>query len=259
MRNPKRFTGPERAEIWDRIAAGESIPKIAASFHRYPSAIRSLLRQTGGVRPPVCTRSKRALSLDEREEVSRGLAAGESLRSIAARPGRAPSTVSREVNRSGGPKHYRANSAVRRAMRKARRPKAAKAAQRPRLRRAVEQKLEGKWSPKQISRWLAGDYPDDPEMRVSHETIYLSFYVHCRGALRKELHQALRTGRALRRPKAQLPTGRGIIPDMVLISDRPAEVEDRAVPGHWEGDSSWGQARPPSAPWSSAPPATCCS
>jgi IS30 family transposase len=171
------------------------------------------------------------------------LAAGESLRSIADRLGRAPSSVSREVNRNGGPRHYRAYAADRRALRKARRPKTAKLAECPRLRLVVERKLDRKWSPKQISQWLAGHYPDDPEMRVSHETIYLSLYVQGRGALRKELHQALRPGRALRRPKGQLPTGRGVIPNMVLISERPAEVEDRAVPGHWEGDLIMGTGK----------------
>jgi transposase, IS30 family len=236
MRDPRKFTGDERAEIWDRIRAGESIPTIAESFGRYPSAVRKLLMATGGVRPRERHRSERNLSLDEREEISRGLATGSSLRSIAARLGRAPSTVSKEVLRNGGVGAYRACPADRRADRQARRPKTPKLARCPKLRRQVEAKLELEWSPVQISRWLAIEHAHDPEMRVSHETIYLSLYVQGRGALRKELHQALRTGRAMRRPKRRLPTGRGVIPNMVMISERPAEVEDRAVPGHWEGD-----------------------
>jgi IS30 family transposase len=243
MRDPRRFTGDERAEIWDRIRTGESTPSIAASFSRYPSAIRKLLMATGGVRPGERHRSERNLSLDEREEISRGLATGSSLRSIAARLGRAPSTVSREVLRNGGVGVYRASPADRRADRQARRPQTAKLARCPRLRHRVEAKLELEWSPMQISRWLAIEHAQDPEMRVSHETIYLSLYVQGRGALRKELHQALRTGRALRRPKRQLPSGRGVIPNMVMISERPAEVEDRAVPGHWEGDLILGSAK----------------
>ena len=236
MRKPRPFTRAERIEIWDRLAAGETTTLIAADLGRFPSAIRSLQRSTGGVRPAERIRSDRVLSLQEREEISRGLAAGQSLRRIADRLGRAPSTVSREVARNGGRQRYRACEADRRAFRRARRPKVAKLARCRRLRRAVETKLELKWSPAQISQWLAGRYPNDPEMRVSHETIYMSLYVQGRGALRTELHQALRTGRALRRPKHRVTAGQGHIPGMVLISERPAEVEDRAVPGHWEGD-----------------------
>jgi IS30 family transposase len=153
---------------------------------------------------------------------------------------------------------YRACPADRRADRKARRPKAAKLALCPKLRRLVEAKLELEWSPVQISKWLAIEHAHDPEIQVSHETIYLSLYVQGRGALRKELHQALRTGRALRRPKRKLPSGRGVIPNMVMISERPAEVEDRAVPGHWEGDLIMGPPRLVSGPSSSARPATSC-
>lgn len=245
MRKPKPFTAAERAEIWDRLAAGETTTVIGAALDRFPSAIRSLQRTTGGVRPLERSRSERALSLAEREEISRGLAAGQSLRAIATRLGRAPSTVSREVARNGGAQHYRACEADRRAFRRARRPKVAKLARCRRLRRAVESKLERKWSPMQISQWLAGHYPNDPEMRVSHETIYMSLYVQGRGALRSELHQALRTGRALRRSKNRAGAGtkQGHIPGMVLISERPAEVEDRAVPGHWEGDLIMGTGK----------------
>jgi IS30 family transposase len=242
MRDSLKFSGVERAQIWDRIAAGETIRSTAKSLETNHTAVRRLLGRTGGVRPPERRRSEHNLSLDEREEISRGLAASKSLQAIAARLGRPPSTVSREVRRNGGVDNYRACAADRRADQQARRPKVAKLARCPRLRRVVEARLDRRWSPQQISRWLAGHYPDDPEMRVSHETIYLSLYVQGRGALRKELHRALRTGRALRRPKAQLPTGRGHLRNMVLISERPAEVEDRAVPGHWEGDLIMGRA-----------------
>jgi IS30 family transposase len=183
------------------------------------------------------------LSLREREEISRGLAAGESLRRIAVGLGRAPSTVCREVTANGGRRAYRAVLAERQARRRARRPKRAKLAMSPRLRRVVEAKLELLWSPQQISAWLASAYPDDAEMRVSHETIYLSLFVQGRGALRQELHNCLRSGRALRRPKARTKGGfgQGQIVGKVMISERPAEVADRAVPGHWEGDLIMGR------------------
>ena len=232
-----------REEIWDRFAAGELPYTISKDLGRFPFAVHQMLSLTGGVRPPRPTRSPRALSADEREEISRGLVAGESLRSIAGRLGRAPSTISREIARNGGSRRYRACQADRRAWRRAKRPKVAKLANCPRLRRVVESKLDKKWSPEQISRWLAVNYPDQPEMNVSHETIYLSLFVQSRGALRKDLHNALRTGRAMRRPKHQNAGTRGIIPEMVLISERPAEVEDRAVPGHWEGDLIMGTGK----------------
>jgi IS30 family transposase len=185
------------------------------------------------VRPLERRRSGRNLSLDEREEISRGLVAGDSVRVIAQRLRRAPSSVSREVERNGGRSRYRAGAADRRADRRACRPKAAKLARNHNLRRKVEAKLERRWSPVQISKWLARTYPDDPELQVSHETIYLSLFVQGRGALRKELTQSLRSGRVRRRPKRRV---RGAFPNMVMISERPAEAKDRAVPGHWEGD-----------------------
>jgi IS30 family transposase len=173
----------------------------------------------------------------EREEISRGVAAGEPCRQIAARLGRAPSTVSRELARNGGRHHYRAQAADAAAFRRAQRPKPAKLVLRPRLRVVVEAKLALRWSPQQIAGWLPLAYPSDPVMRVSHETIYLSLFVQSRGALRRELQRCLRTGRAMRYPRGKrLPQGRGQLRDVVLISQRPAEAEDRAVPGHWEGD-----------------------
>ncbi len=183
------------------------------------------------------------LSLAEREEISRGLAAGLSIRAIAAGLERSPSTVCREVNANGGRRKYRALLADKAALKRALRPKRTKIAQCRRLRSTVERKLEALWSPQQIASWLAETYPDNPEMQVSHETIYQSLFVQGRGALRKELHTCLRTGRAMRRAKAYTKggVGQGQIRDMVMISERPAEVEDRAVPGHWEGDLIFGK------------------
>jgi IS30 family transposase len=183
------------------------------------------------------------LSLDEREEISRGLAAGWSIRAIAEELGRAPSTVCREVKANGGRRGYRAIKADHAAYRRARRPKVAKIAACPRLRAKVEGKLAKKWSPEEISGWLARTYPDNPELQVSHETIYQSLFVQGKGALRHELHVCLRSGRAMRRNKkwTKAVHGTGKIKDMVMISERPQEVEDRAVPGHWEGDLIMGK------------------
>jgi IS30 family transposase len=175
--------------------------------------------------------------MGEREEISRGVASGESYRQIAARLGRVPSTVSREVARNGGRGRYRAQLADAAAFGRAQRPKPGKLVTEPRLRAVVEAKLALRWSPEQIAGWLPLAYPQDPVMRVSHETIYLSLFVQSRGALRRELQRCLRTGRAMRYPRGKrLPQGRGQLRDVVLISERPAEAEDRAVPGHWEGD-----------------------
>ena len=183
------------------------------------------------------------LSLGEREEISRGIAQSESLRSIAQRLGRSSTTVSREVANNGGCDRYRAVAAHRASRRRAERPKAMKLDECPRLREVVEDKLSLWWSPVQIASWLVVTYPDDEEMRVSHETIYQSLYVQGRGALRKELWRALRTGRARRRPQGRPGSTKGQIRDMVMISERPAEIEDRAVPGHWEGDLIMGKRK----------------
>jgi IS30 family transposase len=175
--------------------------------------------------------------MGEREEISRGVASGESYRQIAARLGRVPSTVSRELVRNGGRGRYRAQLADVAAFGRAQRPKPGKLVTEPRLRAVVEAKLALRWSPEQIAGWLPLAYPSDPVLRVAHETIYLSLFVQSRGALRRELQRCLRTGRAMRYPQGKrLPQGRGQLRDVVLISERPAEAEDRAVPGHWEGD-----------------------
>ncbi|WP_380099819.1 IS30 family transposase [Knoellia sp. GCM10027112] len=188
------------------------------------------------------------MSLAEREEISRGLAAGESIRAIAGALGRSPSTVSREVSRNGGVRLYRAARADQQAWARAARPKACKLAGHPVLRAIVEDKLQRRWSPQQIAGWLKLAYPRLPEMQVSHEGIYRTLYVQSRGALRKELTRYLRTGRAIRRPKGvRLPDGRGGRPNTLHISERPPEVEDRAVPGHWEGDLVFGKGMSPVA------------
>jgi IS30 family transposase len=187
-------------------------------------------------------RSPLRLSLTEREEISRGLAGGESLRVIARRLARSPSTISREVAVNGGRRRYRACRADKAAVRRMRRPKASKLAVCPRLRAVVEGKLEARWSPTQISGWLVEQFPNDPEMRVSHETIYLSLFVQSRGALRKELTRYLRSGHSTRRPKGHtVMNGQGQLRGVLNIRDRPAEAEDRAVPGHWEGDLLFGK------------------
>jgi IS30 family transposase len=238
-----RFTEAEKQTIWDMREAGVPVKRIAKHLGRQNVSLRTFFAATGGHRPSARERSELRLSLEEREEISRGLAGGLSIRAIAAGMGRSPSTVCREVNANGGRKKYRALAADRCALRRALRPKRAKLAQCRRLRRIVERKLEADWSPQQISAWLALEYPDRPELQVSHETIYQSLFVQSRGALRKELHSHLRTGRAMRRAKAYTKgnVGQGQLSNMVMISERPAEVKDRAVPGHWEGDLIFGK------------------
>ena len=192
----------------------------------------------GGIRPQSRCRSSRALTLVEREEISRGIAAKESVRSIAVRLGRSPSTVSREVSRNGGSDSYRASEADERTWERARRRKSCRLARSPRLRQLVEEKLRQVWSPEQIAGWLKHSYPEDESLHVSHETIYRSLFVQARGVLKKELTQYLRTRRTIRRSgkASRKGHGKGQIEDMISIRERPASVEDRAVPGHWEGD-----------------------
>ena len=230
-------TTRERQEIRRRRAAGERAREVATALGRSRTCIDRVVRQAGGIAPRVVARSNLRLSLGEREEISRGLRARESLRTIAARVGRAPSTISREVADNGGPAGYRAWHAERTAVRRGRRPKRAKLAANAPLRAIVENMLGLRWSPAQIAARLRHDYPDEQEMWVSPETIYQSLFVQGRGALRTELARCLRTGRTRRRPRGRgRADGRGEIRDMVLISERPAEIDDRAVPGHWEGD-----------------------
>ena len=239
----RRFSEEERQTIWDMREAGVPVKRIARHLGRQNVSLRKFIADAGGRRPTARQRSELRLSLEEREEISRGLAAGDSIRAIAEALGRSPSTICREVNANGGRRKYRALVADRAASRNALRPKRAKLAECRRLRGVVERKLEARWSPQQISAWLALEYPDRPEMQVSHETIYQSLFVQSRGALRKELHSCLRTGRAMRRAKAYTKgnVGQGQLRNMVMISERPADVKDRAVPGHWEGDLIFGK------------------
>jgi len=229
-------TEAEKAEIWELRGRGESISTIARQLDRGLETIRRYLLLTGGVRPRLRTRSRRELNVEEREEISRGLAAQHSCRAIAIRICRAASSVSREVARNQGRGGYRASAAEQAALQRHRRPKASKLTLNPELRAEVEAGLSRRWSPQQISAFLKLEYAHDPEMQVSHETIYVSLFVQSRGALRKELSRHLRTRRTARLPKQHRSSGRGQIVDKVMISQRPAEAADRAVPGHWEGD-----------------------
>jgi IS30 family transposase len=233
-----KYTAAQRAEIWDRWQRGESLTSIGRLFDRPSSCIYNMLAPTGGIRPPPRHRSRLALSLAEREEISRGIARDLSLRAIAVRLGRAPSTLSREVNRNGGLQHYRASRVDQAAWDRVHRPKPCKLAREPALSRLVASKLRAHWSPAQIAGWLKRTYPEHENRQVSHETIYRSLFIQARGALKKELQQHLRSQRAIRRSRhASLKgDGRGQITNAVSIRERPASVEDRAVPGHWEGD-----------------------
>lgn len=232
------FTSEQKSEIWDRWERGESMSSIGRLFDRNSSSIYPLLSRTGGIRPPERRRSRLALTLGEREVISRGIAASRSLRSIARKLCRPASTISREVNRNGGCDRYRAADADRLAWVRANRPKLCKLARNKALQRVISDKLTLHWSPEQIAGWLKRKYPDDEQNRVSHETIYRSLFVQARGVLKKELMGYLRSKRTIRRSRhASLKRdGLGKIKDAVSIRDRPASVEDRAVPGHWEGD-----------------------
>jgi IS30 family transposase len=224
--------------MWDRWQKGDSMHEIARLFDRHHPAIQRILTLNGGFRPPEKKRSPLALTLAEREVISRGLASQLSMREIAAQLGRSPSTVSREIQRNGGYASYRASAAEDAAWQRALRPKACKLADRPLLIKVIADKLREQWSPDQIAGWLKRQYPDDERYHVSHETIYKSLFIQARGVLKKELLACLRTQRLARRPKHASLKGKGLgkIVDAVPISERPASVEDRAVPGHWEGD-----------------------
>lgn len=235
--DPRRLSRVDRLRIERLNRAGETFAAIAAMVGCSVKSVQRYLRLTGGLESRVKERSALRLSLADREELSRGLNAGDSRRAIAARLGRSPSTISREVALNGHRDDYRAWSADIAALERGRRPKPAKLSQDPKLRREVERGLQARWSPEQIAAWLVREYPDDSNMRVSHETIYKSLFVQARGALRKGLTAFLRTGRSQRRPHMRTErSGKGRLQNMTMISERPAEVEDRAVPGHWEGD-----------------------
>jgi IS30 family transposase len=232
------YTEPDKALMWDRWQKGESLQSIAQLFNRNHSSIAGVLSRTGGIRPPKRTRCEFALSLSEREEISRGIVAGRSIRSIAVMLSRSPSTVSREISRNGGLPCYRANEADQAAWDRAQRPKTCKLVQHRALARMVAIKLKRLWSPVQIAGWLKLMHPNDENLQVSHETIYRSLFIQARGALKKELVAHLRRTRVMRRSRhhTQKTADHGRITNTVSISERPASVEDRAVPGHWEGD-----------------------
>jgi len=232
------YTTVQKTEMWDRWQRGETLNAIGRVFDRHSSSIFSLLSQTGGIRPPPRRRSKLALTLREREEISRGVVSGLSLRCIAMQLSRSPSTISREINSNGGLEDYRANQADNAAWDRAHRAKPCKLALHPALKRIIAAKLKMNWSPQQIDGWLKRQYPSDENKRVSHETIYRSLFIQARGVLKKELQLTLRTQRAIRRSKHHSIKNEGLgkICNTVSIRERPASVEDRAVPGHWEGD-----------------------
>ncbi len=232
------FSAPQKRELWERWKRGQSMNDIARALAKHRASIHFVLSSNGGIQPSTRRRSRLALSLSEREEISRGLAEGQSMRRIAASIQRAPSTVSREVGRHRGRASYRAAEADQRAWDSAHRPKSCRLAVRRRLQKIVAKKLSLDWSPEQIAGWLKRRYPGNQEMQISHETIYRSLFVQARGVLKKELVGHLRTRRVIRRSKQghTRGQGRGQIVDAVSIRERPAEVEDRAVPGHWEGD-----------------------
>jgi IS30 family transposase len=232
------FTAAQSADLWERWKKGEGLKSIGRVLGKSSSSIFSHLSPSGGIRPLARRRSGRGLTLAEREEISRGIVAGRSVRSMARALARSPSTVSREIRRNGGAPRYRAAAADKRAWKQALRPKACKLAVHARLRQAVAAQLEKDWSPEQIAGWLKRKYPETEARRVSHETIYRSLYVQARGVLKIELMAHLRSTRPIRRSRhaTQKTDQRGQIVNAVPISQRPASVEDRAVPGHWEGD-----------------------
>jgi IS30 family transposase len=224
--------------MWEHWQKGDSLQQIAQLFDRYHSSIERILAESGGIRPAQRRRSRLALTLAEREEISRAVATGKSIYSIAASLGRAPSTIYREIKRNGDQECYRASQADQAAWDRAHRPKTCKLVENRTLAHIVAEKLQRQWSPEQIAGWLKHTYPDDESYQVSHETIYRSLYIQARGALKKELTQHLRRTRVMRRSRHHMQEidNRGRIVDAVSISERPATVEDRAVPGHWEGD-----------------------
>ena len=232
------LTAAKKHELWARFKGGESFTAIGRALGTHVGSVYGVVRAHGGIAPPARRRSADSLTHQEREVISRSLAAGESIRATARALNRAPSTICREIVRNGGPDRYRALDAEAGAWQRAKRPKPSRLAINAPLQRLVAAKLRSKWSPEQIAGWLVSTYPEDATMQVSHETIYRSLYVQARGALKRELTAHLRTRRPLRRSKRATKAGqtRGQIVDAVSIADRPPCIEDRAVPGHWEGD-----------------------
>jgi IS30 family transposase len=238
MQRRWKLSAAQRADMWNRWKTGQSLNAIGRALGKDKQVIHFLLARHGGIAPPVRRRSRRVLTLAEREDISRGIASGCSMRVIAQGLSRACSTVSREVARHGGRAQYRASEADRRAWGSALRPKTCRLATHSKLQEIVASKLILDWSPRQISGWLKTQYPNDQSLRVSHETIYRSLFIQARGALKQELVKHLRSQRRIRRSRHASIHGnsQGRIVDAVSIRERPAEIEDRAVPGHWEGD-----------------------
>ena len=232
------LTAQDRDEIWDLVMAGGTHGRVGLRVGRNTSVVREVIASTGGVRPPRRRRAADRLTVADREDIACGVAAGLLVRAIARRLCRAPSTISRELIRNGGPRAYRPSLADQAAWDRASRPKVCKLAVNQALREHVVVGLGLQWSPEQIADWLRVEFPDDPELRVSYETIYLSLFVQSKGLLSKELTKELRSGRGVRRAGriSVRGQGRGQIVDALHISERPAEADDRAVPGHWEGD-----------------------
>jgi IS30 family transposase len=233
-----KYSDEMKSYIWDRYQEGDSIWSIARAFDRPSSSIHRQIAITGGIRPPQRKRRQQSLTLEEREEISRGIVANLSIRAIAIQLDRSPSTISREIDRNGGDQRYRAAQAEQNALDKALRPKVCKLVLNRPLSKVVESKLKMDWSPQQIAGWLKRANPDNEHNRVSHETIYRSLFIQARGALKKELQEYLRSKRSIRRAKRSSLKGIGLgaMPNAISISERPASAEDRAGPGHWEGD-----------------------
>ncbi|MBN3821515.1 IS30 family transposase [Paraburkholderia sp. Se-20369] len=238
------YTDGQKALMWERWRKGESLQQIAQLFDRNHSSVQGILAETGGIQPKQRHRSRLALTFAEREEISRSVVAGDSMRAIANRLGRAPSTVSRELKRNGGMQGYRAHNADELAWERTRRPQVCKLVRNRELAQVVASKLRLQWSPEQIAGWLKHVYAVNRDYQVSHETIYRSLYIQARGALKKELLEHLRRSRAMRRSRhhTMKTDDHGRICDTVPISERPANVDDRAIPGHWEGDLLFGNA-----------------
>lgn len=232
------YTAEQKAIIWDRYKQGDSLHDVARMFDRFHSSIMPTIHQTGGYRPPVRKRRRLALPHDEREEISRGLVAKRNIRDIAAKLSIVPSTISREIRRLGGAKKYRAAKADTAAWENALRPKSCKLIESRALCNIIAEKMHQDWSSEQIAGWLRRCYPHSQEMHVSHEMIYKTLFIQTRGALKRELQQCLRSGRVVRRSRTPSLKGKGLgkIPNAIPISERPSEVADRAILGHWEDD-----------------------
>lgn len=232
------LSAERKAELWERWKSGQSLSEIGNALGKHAASIFGVVAHSGGIAPATRRRSRLALTLSEREEISRGISAGASIRQIALAIHRSPSTVSREIKRHGGPARYRAAEAESQAWNQARRPKRCLLARHSKLREVVARRLQLDWSPQQISGWLKVHFAHNESMRVSHETIYRSLFIQARGVLKRELIDHLRSRRVMRRAKnaSTADQPRGQIVDAISIRERPAQIEDRAIPGHWEGD-----------------------